>query len=81
MIKKVGYAAQSASGISLKIYEGSRFIGTISYADIEKTRQSKIFVASIVKFPNVKAEVPECKKADPSKLNFSLNLFDSAGGE
>jgi hypothetical protein len=79
--KKVGYGCSSSSGISLKIYEGTRFIGTISYSDIEKTRKSRNFVCTMVKYedyqkPEPSETKPTMKEADPQKLNFSLNLFE-----
>jgi hypothetical protein len=72
---KVGYATSTAKGTSLKIYKGSRFIGAVSFADIERCRKSWFFVATIIKFPEQKQPKATIKEANPEKLKFGLDLF------
>lgn len=76
--KKVGYAVASAKGTALKLYEGNRFVGLISFADIECAKKSRVFVATIIKFSSKTEQQPSNATVKAEKtLNFSLNLFDA----
>jgi hypothetical protein len=76
--EKVGYARLSSSGKSLKIYIGTRYVGLLSIADLERCKKSQNFVATIIKFndgldvqPKPITPTPEKRKRD-----FSLYLLE-----
>lgn len=66
-LKRVGYAVLSASGRTLKLFEGSRFIGLLSIVDLEKCKKSRNFVATIIKYDN----------SETLKLDFGVDLKDT----
>ena len=80
--ENTGYAVSSASGRTLKLYVDGKFVGLLSFADIEKAKKSRIFVATIFKFvedtlprrSNEPLEQPLMPIAQPEKL--SLNLCE-----
>jgi hypothetical protein len=72
-VQKVGYVVLSASGYSLKLYEGFRFIGTVSLSDIEKLKKHRKLVATIVKFPKPNG----LKIADPKKLSDNQRFLNA----
>jgi hypothetical protein len=76
--QNVGYAQLSASGRTIKIYEGDRFIGLVSVSDIDKlVRNRGRLVVTIIKYgsgsPVWKSGL---KNAELSKRNFDINLFE-----
>jgi hypothetical protein len=79
--QKVGYAVQSASGRSFKLYIGTQFVGLLSLADLERAKKSRIFVATIVKFngaTETKPNLPNGRNGEkPEKKPFYLNLLET----
>lgn len=63
-VEKTGYCYASVSGRTLKLYIGTHFIGLLSFADIEKCKKSRNFVAAIFKV----IDEPAIREADPALL-------------